>query len=166
MACLGCGRGFHWECESRTSEEKCCCINDQQPTGAITPLAGFTEAVIKSKHGYKEDDDIGESAGRKRAAVLFEIVPDEPCEWRLLADCGGGQYPIIGCLTGKQENRHHGPDKKTSNNEEDNVHLICSNCHNTWHAKNDGFYDRDKFRLLKHSPRPATPEELLLRGKS
>lgn len=175
VGCIGCARGFHWECidyDWDFSEEiyKCCChtnspeelntkkhseLSDSAPT-EIRPTGG----------GYKADDEIGVSAGRKRAAVMYEINKDEFCEWRLQANCGGGKNPIVGCLTGKQQHRHHGPDKKTSNNSENNVHLICTNCHNLWHAKNDPTYIREEYQNLPHSPRPATESELLERGKS
>src|SRR5437660_1251363 len=139
MACIGCGRGFHYECELLNENDdlnSCCCTKSDSPTGqdipAATSHAGDTVAISgaspSSYKGYKADDKIGESAGRKRAAVKFEVNPDEPCEWRLQANCGGGLHPIVGCLTGKQQNRHHGPDKKTSNNDENNVHIICSQC--------------------------------------
>lgn len=85
-----------------------------------------------------------ESTGRKRAA---KAIPDEQlsgmiCEWALLKEAGGGQFPIRGCHGNKATDRHHGPDKNTLNNERRiNLHAICSFCHNEWHAKNDSTYE-------------------------
>jgi hypothetical protein len=107
-------------------------------------------------------DGVTTSAGRKRAATMYPLDRTVACEWQLLANCGGGKIPILGCLTGKQINRHHGPVKHTERNERGNIHLICAHCHNLWHAKNDPVYDEDLFDSLLHDPRPMTPEEMLL----
>jgi hypothetical protein len=32
------------------------------------------------------------------------------------------------------------------NNDEGNVHRICSHCHNKWHAANDDDYDPDNVK--------------------
>jgi hypothetical protein len=101
-----------------------------------------------------------ESTGRKRAARLYPLLDNtnQPlkssrtagqderadCEWRFGIRVGGGDNPIQGCVSGKQYARHHGPDKNTLNNEPGNVHRICHNCHNQWHAKNDPDYDPNK----------------------
>jgi hypothetical protein len=98
-------------------------------------------------------------SGRKRAAVAHNINPDRSCEWRWKKNCGGGVYPIIGCLTGMQEHRHHGPVKNTARNEVSNVHLICTSCHNRWHTLNDPDYDETANELLPHNPTPATLKE-------
>ena len=71
---------------------------------------------------------------------MFPIDPESPCEWRGLKFAGGGVSPIVGCVYGKQTNRHHGPDKSVLNNEQGNVHRICATCHNRWHAANDEHY--------------------------
>ncbi len=92
------------------------------------------------------------STGRKRAAQMWPLNPEAWCEWKDKANCGGGKYPILGCSNGKQRNIHHGPDKDTLNNNRYNIHLICPNCHNRWHAANDGDHDK----TIPHPPRDAT----------
>jgi hypothetical protein len=71
------------------------------------------------------------------------------CEWAGLKYAGGGVEPIIGCGGNiiqpvkkgpNKGDRHHGPDKSVINNAPDNVHRICSPCHNRWHAQNNKFY--------------------------
>lgn len=158
MACIPCGRELHYEC---ISGDPCCC--------ATTPLPSSDQASFGSNElirGRPRKENIGISAGRKRAAEKYPIDSIASCEWRDKANCGGGLHPIIGCNTGKQKHRHHGPIKDTSHNEEGNVHLICATCHNRWHAKNDSSYDEETYSLLPHSPRPITIEEKLESGKS
>lgn len=70
-------------------------------------------------------------------------------------NCGGGQFPIVGCLNGIQQARHHGPDKNTLNNERGNVHRICHTCHNRWHTLNDENYVWGSIYPL-HEPYEAT----------
>lgn len=79
--------------------------------------------------------------GRLRAQREFPIDPDTKCEWSGLLYAGGGVHPIVGCLGGEATHRHHGPDKSTTNNDRNNVHLVCSTCHNRWHTLNDPYYD-------------------------
>jgi hypothetical protein len=68
--------------------------------------------------------------------------------------------------------RHHGPDKSTLNNSPENVHLVCTVCHNRYHTLNDQYYDEDRpddglpylplaeFHPQVHDPvSRATPEE-------
>ena len=100
-----------------------------------------------------------QSSGRKDAAKRFPLVPDAPCEWANKANCGGGTTPILGCIEGKQQARHHGPDKNVQNNEEGNVHRICHYCHYRWHAKNDKDYDWNAGIYPPHDPRPFTEAE-------
>lgn len=149
MGCVSCGRELHAEC-SRVKDNKCCCRQE-----------ALAEAIQSSKLGknYKDDDDITVSAGRKRAGTRYEIIPEKPCAWRWQKNCGGGKHPIIGCLGGMQEHRHHGPVKNTSRNEPENVHLICTKCHNRWHTLNDEDYDEVTNDSLPHKPVPATLEE-------
>lgn len=149
ITCISCGRGFCDECCVSTSEESCCCANLR------------VDEKIARKRGRPLEDDIGESAGRKRAAEIYTIDITKPCEWRNKTNCGGGLFPITGCIKGFQANIHHGPVKDTSRNERRNAHLICPTCHNRWHAKNDPVYDEVKYELLPHNPRDATPEELV-----
>jgi len=88
------------------------------------------------------------STGRKRAAMMYPIFKDMKCEWSGLRYAGGGVEPIIGCdgniiqpSKGPDKgDRHHGPDKNVINNAPDNVHRICSKCHNRWHALNNPYY--------------------------
>ena len=88
------------------------------------------------------------STGRKRAAMMYPIFKNMKCEWAGLKFAGGGVEPIIGCAGNiiqpnkgpDKGDRHHGPDKNVINNSPQNVHRICSKCHNRWHAKNNKYY--------------------------
>lgn len=103
-----------------------------------------------------------QSSGRKEAAKLYPLNEDAPCEWQGLANCGGGDFPIIGCpseVKSIQQARHHGPEKNVQNNEVGNVHRICHYCHYRWHAKNDKTYDWNAGIWIAHQPRPMLPEE-------
>ena len=144
ITCLSCLRGFYDEC-------------GHEPPKRSLEVADVSEEIKQ----YRRTGDITTSAGRKRAASLYLLDRSLDCEWKLLANCGGGKVPILGCITGKQVNRHHGPVKNTENNDRKNIHLICSPCHNLWHAKNDPVYDEEIFATLDHDPRPITPEEIL-----
>jgi hypothetical protein len=87
---------------------------------------------------YKTDASLvdQQSTGRKRAAKLYPLNPEDYCEWAGKRNQGGGKTPIDGCgirldsSIGMQSCRHHGPDKNTLNNEAGNVHRICTPCHN------------------------------------
>lgn len=176
--CLDCGRGLHKLCD-----ECECCESEQRETSGSSAkvsdgdgLFGLATGSRSRKHLQKSDktskphteNSVGRpikepgdiqdkaSTGRKRAAVLYPLFPDKPCDWQNLSDCGGGKFPIIGCIGGKQQHRHHGPDKNPLKNEPGNVHRICYNCHNIWHSQNNKDYDPN----IKHSPRPATKDEL------
>lgn len=139
-ACLSCMQKFHEECENwNVAEDICCCAglansgaagNDASNTGKRDGMAW-----AKDDHAIRD----AKSTGRKRAAKIYPLEPDGPCEWTGLRYAGGGMFPIIGCDNGKQFHRHHGPDLSTLNNTEGNVHRICQDCHNIWHANNDGF---------------------------
>lgn len=93
------------------------------------------------------------STGRKRVAAMYPIPKGKICEWAGLAAAGGGTHPIVGCIGYPATDLHHGPDKNTLNNMRasagtsdgaENVHQICSFCHNAWHAVNDPHYpERD-----------------------
>lgn len=153
MSCFSCGRGFHDECDQPTGD-KCCCEDK-----ALSPLVP-EEPITRRREG------VGVSAGRKRAAVDFPIDRDAACEWRMQANCGGGFEPIIGCLTGRQQHRHHGPDKTTTNNDRSNISLICTPCHNRWHAKNDPLYGESKcpVGIKPKEPRAMTSAEIMERA--
>lgn len=131
-------------------------------------ISDSSTGVFNNHSRFKPDDEITTSAGRKRAAVLYPIDHTALCEWFRKANCGGGKYPIIGCNTGKQAHRHHGPVKDTTRNERKNVHLICVTCHNRWHEANDAFYSEEEYDqdIYKHNPREATVDEMMMSGKS
>lgn len=183
--CLLCGRGLCELCG------ECDCCNTQtksQPEVEIaeapvsesgdggTGVSATSNSLRRKRYsgpedksrgnlGYKSDDEVRDpkSTGRKRAAVLFPLKPESACEWEGLTNCGGGQFPIIGCYEGKQEHRHHGPDKDTLNNSAGNVHRICDDCHNLWHSQNDPSYDPKIDSKKLHAPREATNQELIAR---
>jgi hypothetical protein len=151
MACVGCGRDLHEECLNPPVGKKCCCVQ--------VPVVISTEPTSRQGKNYKPDDELSVSGGRKRAGSEYKIYPEKPCDWRWKKNCGGGKYPIIGCLGGMQEHRHHGPVKNTARNEPTNVHLVCTPCHNRWHTLNDLDYQESINEDLPHSPVPATLEE-------
>lgn len=115
----------------------------------------------RSTRRYKRDAALKDqqSTGRKRAAVLYPLDREAPCEWQGYSNCGGGSKPIVGCVSGLQEARHHGPDKSTSNNEPGNVHRICHRCHNRWHAANNKTYDWNVTTVHPHNPKTQTEQE-------
>lgn len=148
--CIDCGRGLCVECV--ICEIDPCHI---APVASSKTLQGVGRPL-------KNPDEMldPKSTGRKRAAKLYPIFEEEPCEWRKQKNCGGGLYPIVGCLSGMQRHRHHGPIKDPRHNEPGNVSRICETCHNRWHARNDPEYDAAKFATLPHKPELATEEEL------
>lgn len=153
MPCVACGRGFHAECLTKCKK----CHPKEKEVLAVT---GTTEPPKrKSKLDLKDE----KSTGRKRAAALYPIDKEnpEPCEWQGKKNCGGGRRPIVGCLNGIQTDRHHGPVKKTTRNEEGNVHRICKDCHNHWHELNDLIYDEQEYNNLPHDPVAASNEEIV-----
>jgi hypothetical protein len=158
MACISCGRGLHGECFNNP----CCCSTGKKEESI--PFSSTGEDSPRIGRPPKPNSEITTSAGRKRAAILYPINEGESCDWQGLANCGGGKFPITGCLNGKQQHRHHGPIKNTSHNEDTNIHRICDNCHNLWHAKNDPVYSEEEYALLPHEPRQSTPAEKLARG--
>lgn len=153
MTCYPCGREFHSECLNPKDESACCCN-----TNSNNSILSSTKTPVERK-------EVGVSAGRKRAAKEYDLIPTASCEWNGLSNCGGGLHPIVGCTTGLQEARHHGPIKDTTHNEEGNVHKICTACHNLWHRRNDENYNEIIYSTLPHDPHRATPAELLTRGK-
>lgn len=110
---------------------------------------------------YKDDSVLRDqqSTGRKRAAKMYPLDEHGQCEWSMKKNVGGGEFPIVGCINGKQQARHHGPDKNTLNNETGNVHRICHTCHNRWHTLNDPTYVWEGLKE-PHSPIEATMEEI------
>jgi hypothetical protein len=153
--CLPCSRGFHEECKKCKGSEDCHIDNSEslvynEPEEPKARKKGSTYETLKDP----------KSTGRKRAAKLYPLASGESCEWRNLRNCGGGRVPIIGCLSGIQEARHHGPVKNTTRNHLGNVHRICTRCHNHWHELNDLIYDEAEYALLPHDPIPATEMEI------
>lgn len=137
MACFLCGRGL----------PGCNCQDDSPITMAAEAASEFFEnsetaqaiaatGAIKpeSRKGPgrppKPDDEIGSSAGRKRAGKAIEekLRNKGICDWAGLANCGGGKHPIVGCINGIAKHVHHGPDKDTSNNDPLNLHNIDESC--------------------------------------
>lgn len=143
MSCIACARYLHDECIL----DPCCC------TGKAA------QQVELEDNPYERAKVIRDplSTGRKRAAVAYPIGEGEPCDWNRLKNCGGGLNPIIGCLDGKAKHLHHGPDKDTLNNSENNVHKLCTHCHVRWHNGNDWCHHSS----IPHSPVSATVEEIL-----
>lgn len=155
MSCIPCTLNLHEEClelgpkDEETGRYNCCCWSP----GNVDSDGPLVSRVIEpGRRAEKEDSEIRDpiSTGRKRAAQLKPILDGMVCEWSGLLYAGGGARPIIGCkgtiLTGTKGkgaatgNIHHGPDKSTLNNSDENLHRICGTCHNRWHALNDPFY--------------------------
>lgn len=157
MPCPACGRGFHDECY--TSCKKCHPKKKSLEKVRASSSSGTNEYKKRGKtaEGLKD----AHSTGRKRAKELYPINSGDPCEWQGKRNCGGGDFPVIGCLDGKQQHRHHGPVKDTTRNQQGNVHRICTPCHNHWHELNDANYEPRRFGLLPHDPEPATTDEIV-----
>lgn len=135
--CIACEAGAHWECfdpEDLEGSLVCCC----------TVLVTTITAEGESKRGgpLKDATEMRDpkSTGRKRAAQIKPITEGMVCEWAQLARAGGGVIPIIGCMGNDAKHIHHGPDKDTTNNSDENLHRVCHDCHNRWHTLNDPFY--------------------------
>lgn len=143
---------------------------------AIMPGGVVKVEKLKGKSGYIHPDawpstkDIGtfvdpESTGRKRMAEMYPISVGQVCEWAGLANAGGDFMPvgIVGCVNNPATDQHHGPDKNTLNNEKasrgvggrENIHIICSECHNSTHAANDDFYP--EYDRVADQERPWLP---------
>lgn len=135
--------------------------DDEIPAGDRADTRRTAPAPTRGNSGYIHPDawgstkDIGtlvdpESTGRKRMAKLYPIAVGQVCEWAGRANAGGEYMPvgIVGCVNNPATDLHHGPDKNTLNNEKasrgvgenENIHVICSDCHNSTHAANDEFY--------------------------
>lgn len=129
----------------------------------------------KGDSGYIHPDawvgtyDIGtlndvESTGRKRVARMYPIPGGRVCDWAGMKNCGGGVKPIVGCHNNPASDLHHGPDKNTLNNakasygigDSENVHIICSECHNAWHSANDAAYP--DYNRTEQQAEPWLPE--------
>lgn len=156
MACVACGRGFHAECRNSKGCKKC------HPKSKNNLMGLTNEEVITTRKKGSTAEALRDplSTGRKRAAELYRVDKEAPCEWQGKSNCGGGRRPIVGCLDGRQRDLHHGPVKNTTRNYEGNVHRICKSCHNHWHELNDLIYDEKDYSKLPHDPMDATVEEL------
>jgi hypothetical protein len=132
VICIACQNGYYAECYKPDEDGIACGYKEQV---AIT--------VERERGGQiKSPEDITDvqSTGRKRAAIMYPINEGDICGWAGLLSAGGGVNAIIGCVNNLATNIHHGPDKNTLNNKQENVHRICAYCHNYWHARNDEFY--------------------------
>lgn len=152
MGCASCGRGFHAECKKGCKK----CHSENIPQ--IESIDDEQDEIKEPKKLNLKDPS---STGRKRAARLYPLDRDAPCEWRGQRNCGGGRFPIIGCYDGNQQHRHHGPVKRTTRNERGNVHRICDDCHVHWHELNDLTYVEADNELLPHQPVDAQDEEII-----
>ena len=148
-SCLACKADFHDECQEMwdctlEDDEYCCCdrIPEVAVAAAYTPPSIDIDAYFEGYTGSKPLTEYADplSTGRKEAVKKFPIKAGMVCEWAWLQNAGGGIKPIIGCPGHPAEAVHHGPDKNTMCNIEGNVHRICAECHNRWHAANDEFY--------------------------
>ena len=173
MTCAMCAVGYHLSClgtcacsdnnhelpESVSVSESVekSLSDDDSDTGSRYGNTGGRSYTNKSNRNLKDQ----QSTGRKRAAKLYPLDREAPCEWQRKAHNGGGPHPMIGCLQGLQEARHHGPDKSVTNNEEGNVHRICHRCHYNWHARNDGEYDWNETLVSAHKPHECNSDELM-----
>jgi hypothetical protein len=159
LICTACHLGRSWECVNHGCSES---SSGDTTTSLVADLGDQVEPT-REINTYKTDAVLKDqqSTGRKRAAVMYPLDKESDCEWRLRENCGGGKYPIVGCSDGKQQARHHGPDKNTLNNDSGNVHRICHQCHNRWHAKNDGEYVWGSVPN-PHNPRDTTLEVIAL----
>lgn len=161
--CCACRLGLLWECQEGCKDDAQSVHLDSggdrlaaDLSSGQSDLAETEEEEPKEFRTYKDDSALRDqqSTGRKRAAKMYPMKEGEACEWKMQKSCGGGELPIIGCIDGRQEARHHGPDKNTLNNEEGNVHRICHTCHNRWHTLNDEGYVWGTIYNL-HKPLPA-----------
>ncbi len=160
MKCINCRDGLCWECLA-ISNGACCCHNPS--TEAPVAEVEEDEDEAYSNRTYKREGTLKDqqSTGRKRAAKLYPLDPTASCEWRGLKNSGGGPIPIVGCNSGTQQARHHGPDKNTLNNDEGNVHRICHRCHNRWHTKNDPVYVAGEWYPAHDGTTLATIQEIM-----
>lgn len=167
MKCLACARGFPEECENEVvcadtvytdnSDAESLEVSEVNEDVSEEPddVHGDDGRVLQRRVRRNKPDAAlkdQQSTGRKRAALLYPLDREAPCEWRNKSGCGGGTKPIVGCSNGFQQARHHGPDYNTLNNDPTNVSRICHSCHNRWHAANDG--DKDLSYLIQYGHKP------------
>lgn len=134
--CLPCSNGYYRECTQPVVDKELLLA-----CGIVNTVIDDTKARQRGGQvKFPEDITDVQSTGRKRAAQMYPITEGMKCEWQSLARAGGGVIPSIGCHNGMASNVHHGPNKSTLDNRKENVHRICSKCHNRWHSANDEFY--------------------------
>lgn len=148
--CIYCQGGEHELCDSPVNLESvadglflftCCCKGN---AGAFVETVGEPRPVGRPQKDGTDMVDVL-STGRHRAEKLLPNIKGTPCHWRGLLYAGGGAVPIVGCLKGTAEARHHGPDKSVLNNSVGvNLHAICTACHNRWHTLNDPLYPTER----------------------
>lgn len=150
--CLACAAGLLEECLNPEI------LNEDGETWIIPCAVEFVIGVAAEPKGQAgrpvKDGDFKDplSTGRKRAAMLYPILPNMVCEWAGLKAAGGGVVPIVGCDWNIIQpikspiggDVHHGPSKSVLRNDPGNAHRICKSCHHTWHAKNDKFYPGER----------------------
>lgn len=164
MACYACGRGFYDECINPDENGNPCSQNEVElkndllRDGEDNPFDKKTDGLA----WQKDDNDVtdNKSTGRKRAAVLYPLDREAPCEWQKLKFSGGAK-PIVGCVNGFQRQRHHGPNKDTLDNSSGNVHRVCDNCHGRWHTVNDEGYDWNASEYAPHDKTTVATEKEL-----
>ncbi len=181
-SCMPCKRQLHKACKGG-----CDCTHDSTISSDGPGESSQNDDISPDRGNtrYRRADALKDqqSTGRKRAAELYPFVCQScggsrsthrslpkcecdafspaACEWRGQSNCGGGAVPILGCTNGFQTDRHHGPDKAVTNNENGNVHRICAFCHHAWHDRNNKTYDWTNTVFHSHAPRPMTFEEEL-----
>lgn len=158
-------------------------VKPKKPKLEAAPAAEPEEEMIRGNSGYIDPrawpstQDIGTlreptSTGRKRAKTMYPMPIGHICEWAGLAAAGGGVHPVVGCPGYPATDIHHGPDKNTLNNMRftagtsdgaQNCHLICSFCHNAWHAANNPDYPkRNKEERIAKQAEPWLPQGICL----
>jgi hypothetical protein len=144
------------------------------PEGGAEPERILGDSGYIHPDAWRSAANIGEltdpkSTGRKRQARMYPIQKGQACEWAgkliRLADLP----EVVGCINSPATDLHHGPDKNTLNNEKvtwwegpigthENTHLICSDCHNSLHAKHDAFYP--EYDRVKQQAQPWMPSHV------
>jgi hypothetical protein len=176
MKCGPCISRNHEDCANEwVTELVCNCDHDSAydiiptpPVGSIGAALNLESEVPDSRthtRRYKNDDAVTDqqSTGRKRAAALYPLKDSNgsriPCDFSNKARClpsymevqidGCGLRP--GTFPKHAQARHHN-DYNTLNNERSNVALLCHDCHNLLHAKNDAFKDNIYERIYGFRP--------------
>jgi hypothetical protein len=134
LLCINCAADYPSDYCLWLPEGKPCKDLEEESTEVLT-LSFDLEETVEPK---EMKDPV--STGRKRAAVMYPIKPGQVCEWAFRKNCGGGPIRIIGCAGRPAVNLHHGIDKSTLNNDRENMSIICTYCHNRFHAANDKFW--------------------------